>query len=689
MDDSSKKWTDRPSVKANHKLAKHFSTELSSVGRLARRFFLRGSIGGIVALLLISTGLLPDVSSVATRYATRFATGDWSVPVAIAPSNAQENPNPEALSAPAPTAPESNPSDNDQDVQPLTIDPTSSPQPSRPPKLGQGQTAVEAPESSSDAIENDSYVPKEAITVKRTMAPVVLDGQILFEVASYGNLSAEERANQISETLEVWANQKELPDIAIEEGRGTTSIVLTNPEGIKVNLITVTKSDAIHALLTPQVQAREWVIKIRETLRKAQAERNPEVLGRSIVLATASFMLTCLIFLYLKRWQFRVSKHPLKQLQRLIQGKVKRDGIPIHVRQVALALCLEFFRYGIWIAVIFYITQLFPATRQGSYDLTTQLLANLNAEIFPLGGEKYSIIDLLILIAGFLILVVGSTLITNVLKTRILQLAGIGVGAQQAIATLSRYTLIGVGTVVILQLWGLDLSSLTIIASALGVGIGFGLQNIARDFSSGLVLLFERPVQVGDFIEVGKFRGTVDRIGARSTMIKTLDQVSVIVPNSYFLDNQVVNWSHDNPLSRISIPVGVAYQADPEQVKSLLLQAGTTHQGVLQIPAPQVLFKGFGDNSLNFELLVWIVEPNRQPLIRSDLNFSVLRLLQEHGIEIPYPQRDLHIRTGQLSYVPTDSAIADSSMADSPFFEQPQPKQPKNMPKISDNDSAI
>ena len=650
MDDIPTTWTVRLSVWGRRTL----TNRRSSVLRLVRRFILLFSIGIVLTLLLIPPMGLWSVVGM-----------DWpneNGPVTVA--IAQETSPPPTTEAPTP------------DPQPT---PQSTVQPSPSPNAVQGQPTPESTstQDSPDPSPRKNYVSKEDIIAKPTLEPVILDGQTVFEVAPYENLTAETRANQISLLLDVWADQKQLPDITIEEGRGTTSIVLTNSEGVASLLVTVTKADAVLDLRTPQAQAEEWVEKIREALAKAQSERKS--LGRSIVLAIAAFAITCLMFWYLRQLQFKTSKHPLKQLKRLLQGKVNRDGIPIQVRQVAWALCLEFFRYGIWIALIFYITQLFPVTRQGSYDLTTTIFTTLTGQILPLGGEAYSIIDFLILMAGLLILVVGATLITNVLKTRILQLAGISTGAQQAIATLSRYTLIGLGAVVILQLWGLDLSSLTIIASALGVGIGFGLQNIARDFSSGLVLLFERPIQVGDFIEVGDFRGTVDRIGARSTMIKTLDQVSVIVPNSYFLDNQVVNWSHDNPLSRISIPVGVSYQANPEEVKSLLLQAGTAHKGVLQIPAPQVLFKGFGDNSLNFELLVWIVEPNRQPLIRSDLNFSVLGLLKDHGIEIPYPQRDLHIRTGSL---PT-------SLVDPDGLSNPQLKQPQNLPTVQDNDSAL
>ncbi|MCG8366921.1 MAG: mechanosensitive ion channel, partial [Pseudanabaenales cyanobacterium] len=237
---------------------------------------------------------------------------------------------------------------------------------------------------------------------------------------------------------------------------------------------------------------------------------------------------------------------------------------------------------------------------------------------------------------------------TNLLRSRVLQITRINRGAQEAVAILTKYSLISIGAIVILQVWGLDLSSLTLLASALGIGIGLGLQNIAKDFSSGLVLVFERSIQVGEFIEFGQFMGTVERIGARSTEIRTLDQVSIIVPNSRFLEQEVINWSHRNPISRIRLPVGVDYQSDPEMVKQALLEATQTDGDILSTPAPQVLFSRFGDSALEFELLVWINEPGKQPVIKSNLNFAIEASLRKHNIEIPFPQRDVNLAAGNL-----------------------------------------
>jgi small-conductance mechanosensitive channel len=265
-----------------------------------------------------------------------------------------------------------------------------------------------------------------------------------------------------------------------------------------------------------------------------------------------------------------------------------------------------------------------------------------------IGKSSYSIINLSILGALLFGLILLVRAFIDIFKDRVLSIAGLNRGAQEAIAVIVQYTLIFIGTLVLLQIWGLDLSSLTILASALSIGLGIGLQNIAKNFGSGLILVFERPIQVGDFIEVGDLNGTVERIGARSTEIRTLDRVSIIVPNSRFLDSEVINWSHGNPISRLHLPLGVAYGSDPQQVRTVLIEAASAHPKVLASPAPSLLFKGFGDSSLDFELLIWTAEPDKQFLLKSDLYFLIYEVLNQNQIEIPFPQRDLHLRSGKV-----------------------------------------
>lgn len=348
-------------------------------------------------------------------------------------------------------------------------------------------------------------------------------------------------------------------------------------------------------------------------------------------------------------WFLGQLKHRLlKAVQRRTEIRAAESEV-----QAPLELFLRLFvgatRIGLWLGVALYTANLFAATRRWSNQAIGSLLSTFTSPVLTLGNRSYSILDFLILTTLIFGITILAGVLTNLLRSRVLRLAGINLGLQEVIATLTKYGLITIATVILLQVWGLDLSSLTILASALSVGIGFGLQDIAKNFGSGLVLVFERPIQVGDFVQVGDFKGTIERIGARSTEIRTLDHVSIIVPNSRFLENEVINWSHRNPVSRLHIPVNVSYRADPQTVQEALLEAAQNHPDVLQSPPPKVLFQGFGESALNFELLVWTALPNRQFLLKSDLNFRIFEAFQQRQIEIPFPQRDLHLRSVEMT----------------------------------------
>ncbi len=200
---------------------------------------------------------------------------------------------------------------------------------------------------------------------------------------------------------------------------------------------------------------------------------------------------------------------------------------------------------------------------------------------------------------------------------------------------------------------GIDLQNIAIVAGALSVGIGFGLQYIAGDIASGFILLFERPVRIGDFITVmgpdSKLtEGRVRAIYLRTTVVVTNDRISVIVPNSKLVNQNLVNWSYYDRRSRISVPIGVATDADPDLVTETLLRAADGIEHVLAEPKPGVQFLGFGDYTLNFRLLIWTERPRRYPQIKSDIHYRIWRLFKEANIEIPFPQRDLHVRGGAL-----------------------------------------
>ena len=218
-------------------------------------------------------------------------------------------------------------------------------------------------------------------------------------------------------------------------------------------------------------------------------------------------------------------------------------------------------------------------------------------------------------------------------------------GVPNAIATVVRYAVLLFGFVLALAAAGVELSRVTLLAGAFGVGIGFGLQNIVSNFVSGLVLLFERPIQVGDTIEMQSLLGEVRRIGARASTVHTFDGAEVIVPNAMLISDQVINWTLSDRRRRVAVSVGVAYGTDPERVLAILREVAAENATVLADPTPQALFTGFGESSLDFELRCWIPRYEEWLAMRSELWVAIHRKLRDAAIEIPFPQRDLHLRS--------------------------------------------
>jgi small-conductance mechanosensitive channel len=317
----------------------------------------------------------------------------------------------------------------------------------------------------------------------------------------------------------------------------------------------------------------------------------------------------------------------------------------------ASALARVASRTVLWLAAAFLLSERSPALhglREGALGL---LRRSFTMTLFSADGRDWSLLDLMALPALVAGVWLAASLAVRGLRARILVPAGVEDGLQETLSLLLRYGLLFLGVVVLLTAWGVDLRSIAIGASVLGVGIGFGLQNIANNFVSGLLINLERPVRPGDFVHVGDFMGRVLRVGARSTQIRTTDRVTILVPNSRFLETEVVNWSHGDPLSRLHVAVGVAYGSDLERVRKALLEAASGHPQVVRDPRPQVWLRRFGESSLDFELLVWTRDPENQSALVSDLNFRVAEALARHGIQIPFPQRDLHLRSPALERV--------------------------------------
>ncbi len=233
----------------------------------------------------------------------------------------------------------------------------------------------------------------------------------------------------------------------------------------------------------------------------------------------------------------------------------------------------------------------------------------------------------------------------NWLNVRIIDRSRLDPGVKNSITTGVGYFGIIVSASLAIAYAGIDLSNLALIAGALSVGIGFGLQNIVNNFVSGLILLVERPVKVGDWIGVGGYDGFVKRISVRATELETLDRQSVVVPNAELINSSVTNWMLKDKVGRISVCVGVSYSSDEMQVREVLLDVAKAHPDVVASPGPDVIFQDFGESSLDFELRVFLRDVGRMVPVSSDLRFAIRKALREADIEIPFPQRDLHVRT--------------------------------------------
>jgi small-conductance mechanosensitive channel len=271
----------------------------------------------------------------------------------------------------------------------------------------------------------------------------------------------------------------------------------------------------------------------------------------------------------------------------------------------------------------------------------------LDKTLLHIGGARVTpetlIEFIVILIASYVAARLARRLIANRFMPHRLTM-----GVRYALARFTSYFILLLGIAAALGQLGVSMTALTAFGAALGVGLGFGLQDIAKNFVSGLILLIERPIQVGDRIELGNVSGDVVEIRTRATVIRTNDDVHLIIPNSRFISDTVTNRSFGHPRVRYRIPIGVGYGSDPRAVEEVLIEAARGVDGVLPEPPPSVLFHEFGESALNFELLCWTSKMLHRPgSFRSELNFAIHAALKARGIEIPFPQRDLHIRSAE------------------------------------------
>lgn len=298
------------------------------------------------------------------------------------------------------------------------------------------------------------------------------------------------------------------------------------------------------------------------------------------------------------------------------------------------------------------------------YDDMAQSREALMSFEYTFGDFSISIKMVVMVVIVLYLTTIISWIIQAFVDSQIMTPKKMDVGVKESLKRLTHYGLFTIGFLAAVSMAGLDLQKFTILAGALGVGIGFGLQNIVNNFVSGLILLFERPVKVGDVINIDQDWGTIKRIGLRSTVFETFDRAEIILPNADLIANKVTNWTFSSKIVRVNLPVGVAYGSPLEKVLEVLKRAAREHSEVFNYPEPDSIFEGFGNSSIDFNLRFWIHSIEDRMKVRSEVAVIIDRLFREEGIEIPFPQRDLHLRSVDKNLHPLFGAQASGAKID-------------------------
>ena len=292
---------------------------------------------------------------------------------------------------------------------------------------------------------------------------------------------------------------------------------------------------------------------------------------------------------------------------------------------------------GTWILFVLWIMRVI--------EQSGQMIVSVLTKKWAVGHVQIGLGAIVAFAAALTLGIVAARILRFVLDEAVFPRMSLPRGVPAAISTTVGYLVVSAGFVMAFLAAGLEMSQFTFLVGAFGVGIGFGLQNIVNNFVSGLILLYERPIQVGDVLEVGTMRGRVQRIGIRSSTLGTFDGAEVIVPNASLIAADVVNWTLSDRVRRVDIAVGAAYGSDPGKVLQILDSVARAHKEVLAIPEPTALFVRFGESSLDFELRIWTPEYDAYVRVGSEVRTAIVAAFKEAGIEIPFPQRDLHVKS--------------------------------------------
>jgi potassium efflux system protein len=333
-------------------------------------------------------------------------------------------------------------------------------------------------------------------------------------------------------------------------------------------------------------------------------------------------------------------------------------GITPEGKHTLLGIYQAVAELSLWVGFLIFMVEIWDTTETFLDRFSSFFLDGVE-----ISGTRFIPAEILTAIAMFIALIMLTGWAKRWIENRWLRHMNLDRGARDALLAMIGYIGFVIAAIIALRFSGVSVASLAIIAGALSVGIGFGLQDIANNFISGLILLFERPIKSGDFVTIAGVEGFVRKISIRSTEIETLDRRNVIVPNSELISGQVTNWVLRDPHGRLTLDIGVAYGSDVELVQKLLVEAAMEHPDVIKegrAPGPKALFMEFGDSALKFELRVWIHRIEKRFDVVSGLNFAIDKAFRANGIQIPFPQRDLHVKT----WDPAARPVAPGKSAD-------------------------
>jgi small-conductance mechanosensitive channel len=512
--------------------------------------------------------------------------------------------------------------------------------------------------------------------IVQAKAHVALDGRELYEVRGAGGFSAGERARLTSQALaetldEAIATGAPIIVDIVEEGNHLGLQARVGDQGEPRYLVTVT-TDAAMPGISPERLAQRWQRNTQANFDLALLERTPGYMAT----ATKLTLLGGAIAVALQAGLFTLMRR--QRRRHLRQGRPETQGswsiLGLRLAQIA-----------VWIAAVAWIANLFPLSRRWLYWVDCLIRLLFTAPLIRTGeAGGVSLLQLVGVAVGIALVWQVARWIAWVLRAYILTAAGVDRTWQGSTSTFVQYGVVAIGALAILSVVGIDLGAIAIVLGAFGVGIGFGLQNIAKDFISGIIMTFERPVKVGELVQVGDTQGLVMRVGPRVTEISHIDRHIMLVPNSRFIEDIVLNWNRSG-LTRVKVYVGVSYGADIEFVKAVMLEAiQQPNPDILRHPPPKVKFRTFDESSLNFRAVVFIRDPLKQPKVRAWIHDRIKAAFEHYGIEVPFPQRDLHVKLPQLEQVMEAWLLQNAPQELLDRAQEPPPERDHPHPQVQD-----